>query len=67
METHLIHAESGQWISSVAIIPLPKNNPQGMGSVITYARRYSLCAILGIEKENDENTASISQNRSKRE
>ena len=66
LETRLIHAESGQWISSTAIIPLPKNDPQGMGSAITYARRYSLCAILGIETEDDDgNAASISQKQVK--
>ena len=54
LETRLIHAESGQWISSVAIIPLPKNDPQGMGSAITYARRYALTAMLGIITEEDD-------------
>ena len=54
LETRLIHAESGQWISSMAVIPLPKNDPQGMGSAITYARCYSLCAMLGIVTEDDD-------------
>lgn len=54
LETRLIHAESGQWISSLAVIPLPKNDPQGMGSAITYARRYSLCAMLGIVTEDND-------------
>ena len=36
LETRLVHAESGQWISCLAVIPLPKNDPQGMGSAITY-------------------------------
>ena len=58
LETKLIHAESGEWISSTTVIPLPKNDPQGMGSAITYARRYSLCAMLGIVTEDDDaNTA----------
>ena len=62
LETRLIHAESGQWISSMAVIPLPKNDPQGMGSAITYARRYSLCAMLGIVTEDDDGeSAKISQ------
>lgn len=66
LETVLTHVESGQWISSTAIIPLPKNDPQGMGSAITYARRYSLCAILGIVTEDDDgNAASISQKQVK--
>ncbi len=66
LETRLVHAESGQWISSTAIIPLPKNDPQGMGSAITYARRYSLCAILGIVTEDDDgNAASITPRQAK--
>jgi hypothetical protein len=55
-----MHADSGEWISSTTVIPLPKNDPQGMGSAITYARRYSLCAMLGIITEDDDgNAASI--------
>ena len=58
LETMLTHTESGEWISSVAVIPLPKSDPQGMGSAITYARRYSLCAILGIVTEDDDGEAA---------
>ena len=58
LETKLIHAESGEWISSTTVIPLPKNDPQGMGSAITYARRYSLCAMLGIVTEDDDANAA---------
>ena len=58
LETKLIHAESGEWISSTTVIPLPKNDPQGMGSAITYARRYSLCAMLGIITEDDDANAA---------
>ena len=58
LETRLIHAESGQWISGTAVIPLPKNDPQGMGSAMTYARRYSLCAMLGIITEDDDGEAA---------
>ena len=58
LETKLIHAESGEWISSTTVIPLPKNDPQGMGSAITYARRYSLCAMLGIITEDDDGNAA---------
>ena len=66
LETVLTHVESGQWISSTAIIPLTKNDPQGMGSAITYARRYSLCSILGIVTEDDDgNAASIPTKQAK--
>ncbi len=62
LETKLIHADSGQWLSSTTVIPLPKNDPQGMGSAITYARRYSLCAMLGIITEDDDgNAASLNE------
>lgn len=52
--TTLTHAESGQWQSSFAVVPLPKNDPQGMGIAMTYTRRYALCAMLGIVTEDDD-------------
>lgn len=52
--TKLTHAESGQWQSSLAVVPLPKADPQGMGSAMTYTRRYALCAMLGIVAEDDD-------------
>lgn len=52
--TKLTHAESGQWQSGLAVAPLPKNDPQGYGSCISYLRRYTLCAMLGIVTEDDD-------------
>lgn len=52
--TKLTHAESGQWQSSLAVVPLPKADPQGMGSAITYCRRYALTAMLGMVTEDDD-------------
>ena len=64
LETRLTHIESGQWLSSVTVIPLPKSDPQGLGSALTYARRYSLCTILGIITEDDDgNAASVHPQR----
>lgn len=56
--TKLTHAESGQWQSSLAVVPLPKADPQGMGSAMTYARRYSLTAMLGMVTEDDDGESS---------
>ena len=56
--TKLTHAESGQWQSCLTIVPLPKPDPQGMGSAITYARRYALTAMLGIVTEDDDGEAA---------
>lgn len=33
------------------------DNPQGLGSTITYARRYSLCAMVGVAPEDDDGNA----------
>lgn len=66
LRTTLMHA-SGQWLSSVYPIRPVKNDPQGMGSALTYAKRYSLSAILGIDSEEDDdgNAATFSDDKKK--
>lgn len=52
--TMLMH-ESGEWIESDPLTVIAtKADPQQAGSAITYARRYSLSAILGIASEEDD-------------
>lgn len=58
LATKLTHVESGQWQSSLAVVPLPKADPQGMGSALTYARRYALTAMLGMVTEDDDGEAA---------
>jgi hypothetical protein len=42
--------------------PLPSTNrPQEMGSAITYARRYALCAVTGVAPEEDDDNASVAE------
>lgn len=63
LETVLLHV-SGQYISEVATTPLQKQDPQGVGSAITYLRRYGLCAALGIvADEDDDGNASAGEDR----
>lgn len=54
--TVLMHA-SGQWMSSEMTLPLGKESgrsiAQAAGSIITYLRRYSLSAMLGIYADED--------------
>lgn len=50
---------SGQWISSVTELKPVKTDPQGMGSALTYARRYGLVAIAGISQEDDDGAAGL--------
>ena len=67
--TKLTHAESGQWQSSLAVVPLPKADPQGVGISMTYMRRYALSAMLGIvtEEDTDGEFASDKSNRPQRQ
>lgn len=58
--TKITHAESGYSIEDNQMIPMPKSDPQGLGSAITYARRYGIKTMLGINEEDDDgNAASI--------
>ena len=58
VETMLVH-ESGEWISETASSPITKQDAQGVGSAITYLRRYSLAAFAGIAQEDDDANASV--------
>lgn len=61
LDTLLVHA-SGEWIRGRLHMKPVKNDPQGIGSVITYLRRYALQAMLGLEAEDDDgNGATHSQ------
>jgi hypothetical protein len=57
LSTRAIHS-SGQWIEDTAFSPLPKADPQGVGSATTYLRRYSLAALFCITQEDDDGNAA---------
>jgi len=57
LATMLIHA-SGEWIGGLAAAPATKQDPQGVGSAVTYLRRYSLAAFCGIAQEDDDGNAA---------
>ncbi len=58
----LIHATSGEETSGTVPLLLSKRDAQGLGSAITYARRYALMAVLGLvaDEDDDGNRASES-------
>lgn len=57
VETMFIH-ESGETLSCGSLhVPAAKQDPQGYGSALTYARRYSLMAACGIAPEDDDGNA----------
>lgn len=53
LETQLNH-NSGQWKRGEQRLPLKSDDAQGQGSAQTYARRYGMCAILGIVPKGDD-------------
>lgn len=64
VETLFIH-ESGETFSAGKLhVPAAKQDPQGYGSALTYARRYSLIAACGIAPEDDDGNAASKQQSS---
>lgn len=53
VETTVMHV-SGQWVKYYAELPIVKNDPQGVGSAFTYARRYALAAAFGLSQADDD-------------
>lgn len=67
ISTVLLH-ESGEYIEFPPATTKPdKNTPQGVGSALTYMRRYSLSAVFGItsDQDDDGNEASGKNNKNK--
>lgn len=52
--TSLLLHESGEFIEFLHECPLPKSDPQGFGSAMTYLRRYSAAAIWNLTQEDDD-------------
>lgn len=61
LTTRLIH-ESGEWIETDFSLPMARADPQAAGSALTYARRYSLMAMLNMPAVDDDgNEANVSK------
>lgn len=58
MITRLWHS-SGQWLEGSTPLLIGKQDMQGLGSAMTYARRYGLMAIIGIAPEDDDGNAAV--------
>ena len=54
VETILVHEFGATMSSGLLHVPASKQDAQGYGSALTYARRYSLMAICGIAPEDDD-------------
>lgn len=62
LHTRLMHS-SGQWLESETHLNPVKDDPQSLGSAITYQRRYQLQAIAGVVPEDDDGQAAVQPRR----
>lgn len=67
LETILLH-RGGESIGRQFYVPMKDaTSAQQMGSAITYARRYALCAVVGICPEDDDGNAASKAPAAKKE
>ena len=64
LTTRLLHS-SGEWIESTTTVPLSKTDPQGYGSALTYARRYTLAAVVGLYADEDDDAEAATHRPTK--
>lgn len=63
LRTTLAH-KSGQWMASELCLPQDRmGGVQGMGSALTYARRYALAAMVGIAQDDDDGETAMQESR----
>lgn len=58
----ILSHKSGEWIKSELMLPQQSSDYQAYGSAITYLKRYSYCAILGIVADTDDDANMASGN-----
>lgn len=56
--TTILAHSSGEWISESLTMTAQQNTPQGVGSAITYGRRYGLSSMVGIAPDDDDGNAA---------
>lgn len=58
VKTVLVHGETGESAECAVPLIVAKNDMQGYGSAVTYARRYGLMSMAGIAPEDDDGNAA---------
>lgn len=66
VSTSLIH-ESGEALHFGALLLPAGKTPQSVGSAVTYARRYALAAVLGLNVDDDDDGQRASESISEAE
>ena len=66
--TTIMHT-SGEWIQDSMRLVITREDPQGFGSAITFARRYALSAMLGVvtDDDNDATTQRLADGSMKKD
>ena len=65
LRTTLAH-KSGQWMASEISLPNDRmGGIQGMGSALTYARRYALAAMVGVAQDDDDGATAMKEAKNK--
>lgn len=62
--TRLVHAETGLSEESKMMIP-DIADMQKLGGAVTYARRYTLSAVLGLEETDDDGETAVGRGKTK--
>lgn len=53
--TTLLAHKSGQWVKFEPLtVPMGKQDAHGVGSATTYAKRFALCAAIGVVADDDD-------------
>jgi len=58
VETVLVHAASGEYMSCTSACSVNAGDAQAIGSAQTYMRRYGLMSLLGLAPEDDDGQAA---------
>ena len=58
VETIFLHESGEEYSAGILFVPAVKQDAQGYGSALTYARRYSLMTACGIAPEDDDGNAA---------
>lgn len=65
LTTRILHA-SGEWVESTSSMPLAKQDPQATLAALTYLRRGSLMALLGMPAVDDDGETAMGRGEAKK-
>lgn len=66
LTTRIEHVATGEFIEATTPLMLDRDNSQGLGSAITYTRRYALLSILGLVADQDDDGEKASKSSRKK-